>query len=108
MNRFKKNIKKEAHGVSRGDHIESQGNSPGHGLSALAALSMLNSFTITVAGSSLVVQWSGCHASSTQGVGLIPGWEDPAFCKVQPKSGEKNYHCQATTRPIKSESQGRV
>ena len=98
MNRFEKNIKKEAHELSRGDHIESQGNSPGHGLSALAALLMLNSLTITVAGTSLVrtsgpnLQWLGRHASSTQGVGLIPGWEDPAFCKVQPKSGEKNYH----------------
>ena len=47
MNRFKnKNVQKEAQEVSRGDHIQSQRNSTGHWLSALAALSILGSFKI--------------------------------------------------------------
>ena len=74
----------------------------------MAALSILSSFKITVAGTSLLVHWLRLQASNTQGVGLIPGWEDPAFCKVQPKSGEKITIAQATPRSIKSESQGRV
>ena len=70
--------------------------------------SILSSFKITVAGTSLAVQWLRLHTPNTQGVGLIPDWEDPAFCKVQPKSGKKITIAQATPRSIKSESQGRV